>query len=56
MKVSKNTRQARAGKKFAESIIETIHSFYLNDNALQYLQTLIETLNVEFNRRLKEQK
>jgi len=54
MKISRKTRQAKAGKQLAEAIIETVHSFYLNDNALQYLQLLIETLEIEFKRRKGE--
>jgi hypothetical protein len=35
----------------AESLIEAAHNFYLNDNALQYLQALIKRLNQELKKR-----
>lgn len=54
MKISENTRPARAGKQEAESLIETVHLFFLNDNALQYLQALIKRLEAEFERRKAE--
>ena len=47
-KISKNTRLARAGKQEAESLIEIVHCFYLNDNALEFLQALIKRLKEEF--------
>ena len=53
MKISKNTRPTRAGKQEAESLIEMVHCFYLNDNALEFLQAIIERLKQEFERRKK---
>jgi hypothetical protein len=53
VKISKNTRVARAGKAFGEAIIENVHLLYLKDNALEYLQTLTGVLNKEFRRRKK---
>lgn len=54
LKISRTTRVANAGKRVAEAIIETVHLLYLNDNALEYLQTLTEGLNKEFKRRKKD--
>jgi len=54
IKISENTRLARAGKQMAESLIETVHLLYLNDNALEYLQALIKRLEQEFARRKAE--
>lgn len=54
MKISEKTRPARAGDQMAEAIIEMIHLLYLNDNALEFLQTIIKKLEWEFKRRKHE--
>lgn len=54
MKISRNTRPARAGAHMADSIIENVHLMFFNDNALQYLQLLTELLNAEFEARKRE--
>jgi len=54
MKISINTRWARAGAAQAAVIIENVHGLYLRDNALQYLGSMLPPLTVEFNRRLAE--
>ena len=54
MKISKNTRVAKAGEKMANALIETVHILYLNDNALEYLNTLISILTAELTRRINE--
>lgn len=51
MKISKNTRVARAGEQMAKAIVEMVHLLYLDGNALQFLQTLLEGLDSEFRRR-----
>ena len=51
MKISRKTRPAKAGLLMAQAIIENVHLLYLNDNALEYLQTLTEGLNEEFEKR-----
>jgi hypothetical protein len=53
MKISENTRVAKAGKAQAEVIIENVHLLYLNDNCLQYLNACIKRLREEFDRRVK---
>ena len=55
MKISKKTRVAKAGKQLGEAIIEMVHLLYLNDNALQFLNMLISTLEYEFNQRKKKE-
>ena len=54
MKISRNTRPARAGIKMGKAIIEIVHLMYLNPHALEFLNTFIETVNQEFERRKKE--
>lgn len=54
VKISRNTRPSRAGEQMAESFIETVHLLYLDDNALEYLQTFIQRLTQEFDRRKEE--
>lgn len=53
MKISEKTRVAKAGKAYAEAIIENIHLLYLNDNCLEYLNALVWPLQRELERRLK---
>ena len=53
MKISENSRVAKAGKQMAEAIIEVVHILYLNDNALEFLQAIIKNLDREFERRRK---
>lgn len=52
-KISEKTRVSRAGFNYAASIIENVHLFYLNDNALEYLNALLKGLKKEFKRRSK---
>jgi len=54
MKISKNTRPALAGVQSAKAKIALVHLFYLNDNALEFLNTFTELMNREFERRKKE--
>ena len=54
MKISKNTRWARADEAQAKVIIENVHGLYLRDNALQYYNAMIPLLVEEFNRRKAE--
>ena len=54
VKISEDTRVARAGTKIAEAIAEMVHLFYLNDNALEFLQAIIKKLGQEFERRKAE--
>ena len=54
MRISEKTRPARAGVQLGKSIIEMIHLFYLNDNALEFLKGVAETLRKELGRRVKE--
>jgi len=53
MKISDKTRPAKAGKQLGEAIIEFTHLLYLNDNALQFLKSLVKTLGKELSRRIK---
>lgn len=54
LKISRNTRVSRAGEASAKAKIEDMHLLYLLDNALEYLQIYIETLDKEFTRRIVE--
>lgn len=55
-KISKDTRPAKAGKAMGKAIIENVHLLYLDDNALEYLNTLVSTLQKEFIKRLRREK
>jgi len=52
MKISENTRVAKAGTQMAKAIIEMVHLFYLNDNALEFLQAILKELKLEFKKRV----
>ena len=54
MKISRNTRHARAGIKEAESLIEMVHLMYFKHHALEFLNTFTELVDREFERRKKE--
>ena len=54
VKISRNTRPARAGAQMGAAIVENVHLLYLNDNALEYLQALAEAVTAELARRKAE--
>lgn len=54
MKISSTTRVAKAGNAMGKAIIENVHLLYLNDNALEYLQAIVKSLQEEFINRLRE--
>ena len=51
LKISKTTRVAKAGIQTGNALIEMVNLMYLNDNALEFLNTIIKTLTKEFNQR-----
>ncbi|HEC66842.1 MAG TPA: hypothetical protein ENI23_16325 [bacterium] len=51
MKINEQTKCAKTGIQMAEAIITILH-LYLNDNALEILNTLIKTLQLEFQKRI----
>jgi len=54
MKISENTRPARAGVLAAKAEIEKANLMFLNDNAMQYLNAMIKGLNHELEKRIRE--
>lgn len=51
LKISRRTRPAKAGQQVALGIIDTTHVLYLDDNALEYQQGILEPVMKEFERR-----
>ena len=51
IKISNNTRVAKAGDSMGKAIVENVHLLYLNDNALEYLKAITGVLNKELKRR-----
>ncbi len=54
IKISSNTRQSRAGDLRGQSVIEDAHNFYLDMNALEYLNALKKKIDAEFAKRKAE--
>lgn len=48
------TKPAKAGKKVAEGLIDTVHLMYQNKHAYQYLSALISGLKEELDQRPKK--
>ena len=51
MKISEKARPAKAGAQTGRAIIEMVHLFYLDDNALEFLNAIVRVLTREFKRR-----
>lgn len=52
--VNYKTRPGQAGESMAISIIEIIHLMYQNLTAIRFLVGLVETLQEELDRRIKQ--
>ena len=50
--ISQTTRVAKAGKQLGEAIVEIVNILYLNDNAREFLLSLLIVLKRAYERRI----
>lgn len=54
--MSKQGRPEETGVDVANGIIGTVHLFYQRTTAIKFLKSLIDSLQIELSRRIKEAK